>query len=169
MPEYDSTISYKPVPSHPGYFAGSDGTIWSCRKAGICRLLKPQLTNKGYYCVSVGWPRKLRYVHRLVLEAFIGPCPKNTECRHFPDQSRTNNFLDNLSWCTFAQNQADRKSHGTDNRGSKHGYAKLNEKQVIDIRESDAVGVKKIELSKRYGVSYSTIWDIVTRKRWKHI
>ena len=39
-------------------------------------------------------------VHRLVLEAFVGPCPEGMCCRHFPDRDPSNNKLENLSWGT---------------------------------------------------------------------
>lgn len=58
-------------------------------------------------------------VHRLVLEAFIGPCPAGMECRHFPDRNPENNNLENLSWGTREQNQADRVFHNTSNLGRK--------------------------------------------------
>jgi hypothetical protein len=43
-------------------------------------------------------------VHRLVLEAFVGPCPDGMECLHSPDATRTNNRLDNLRWGTHQDN-----------------------------------------------------------------
>lgn len=53
------------------------------------------------------------YVHRLVLETFIGPCPDGMESCHFPDKSTTNNHLDNLRWGTHQENMIDREKHGS--------------------------------------------------------
>lgn len=56
--------------------------------------------------LSVGPERFVRYVHHLVLEAFVGLRPQGTECCHY-DGDTTNNRLDNLRWGTSADNKAD--------------------------------------------------------------
>lgn len=52
-------------------------------------------------------------VHRLVLEAFQGPCPVGMEGCH-KDGNSANNRLDNLRWDTPTNNHADKVAHGTD-------------------------------------------------------
>lgn len=57
---------------------------------------------------------KLIMVHRLVLEAFVGPCPDGLEGCHgngIPDDNR----LDNLRWDTHESNMADRDQTGQRN------------------------------------------------------
>lgn len=51
-------------------------------------------------------------VHRLVLEAFVGPCPRGCECCHY-DGNAQNNRIENLRWDTKSANGSDRKRHGT--------------------------------------------------------
>lgn len=46
------------------------------------------------------------YVYRLVLEAFVGPCPKGMEALHW-DDVRSNNTLSNLRWGTRTDNMRD--------------------------------------------------------------
>lgn len=46
-------------------------------------------------------------VHRLVLEAFVGPCPEGMQCCHWDDVP-TNNRLSNLRWDTPAANEKDK-------------------------------------------------------------
>jgi hypothetical protein len=52
-------------------------------------------------------------VHRLVLEAFVGPCPIGMQCRHFPDPNPANCNLKNLQWGTPMENTEDKRVHGT--------------------------------------------------------
>jgi hypothetical protein len=51
-----------------------------------------------------------RQVHRLVLEAFVGPCPDGMECCH-EDGDSTNNRVDNLRWDTHEANVRERLEH----------------------------------------------------------
>ncbi|MBN7395680.1 HNH endonuclease [Mycobacteroides abscessus subsp. abscessus] len=67
-------------------------------------------TTHGYLIVGLSRPGKRRattaLVHRLVLEAFVGPCPDGMEACHF-DGDKTNNRLPNLRWDTRRANQDD--------------------------------------------------------------
>lgn len=49
-----------------------------------------------------------RKVHRLMLEAFVGPCPDGQEACHWDDVA-DHNVLENLRWDTRPNNIADRK------------------------------------------------------------
>ena len=51
-------------------------------------------------------------VHRLVLEAFVGPCPEGMEGCH-NDGDASNNALSNLRWDTSSANKQDMIRHGT--------------------------------------------------------
>lgn len=55
-----------------------------------------------------------RYVHRMVLEAFIGACPPDHECCH-RDGDPANNNVENLYWGTASDNTQDRVRHGSHN------------------------------------------------------
>lgn len=57
-------------------------------------------------------------VHRLVLEAFIGPCPDGMVGCH-TDGDPLNNRLDNLRWDTPSNNNRDKRAHGTDHQVNK--------------------------------------------------
>lgn len=85
----------KPIPSHPGYFASHDGKIY-----GPKGELK-QYSNGRYMSVIVDG-RQLR-VHRLVLEAFVGP-PKPGQVGHHKDHVKTNNRASNLEWSSQSRN-----------------------------------------------------------------
>ena len=111
MPTHDSTTSrvrFRPI--QPGYFVSDDGSVWSAFR-GRWRRLKPHPQSRGHCTVDLG-KRNTRFVHRLVLEAFVGPCPDGMECRHL-DGNPGNNRLENLAWGTPKENAADSIRHGT--------------------------------------------------------
>lgn len=62
--------------------------------------------------LQVDYIHQTLYVHRLVLEAFVGPCPEGMEGCHI-DGDGTNNRLDNLRWDTHVGNVKDSIRHGT--------------------------------------------------------
>lgn len=52
-----------------------------------------------------------RFVHNIVLTAFVGSCPEGMQCRHL-DGDPLNNRLSNLAWGTPRENSDDRIAHG---------------------------------------------------------
>ena len=114
-----------------------------------------------------------RTVHSLVLETFVGPCPEGMEARHFPDRTKTNNRIWNLSYCTPRRNQRDRRFHKTDRYlfGEDCPPSKLTNKKVRKIRR-ELVHSKKGDMSKiadREKVSLATISNIKHNKNWRKI
>ena len=77
------------------------------------RPLQPLLTGSGHETIngSVDGKRKRLYVHRLVLEAFVGACPDGMEGCH-NDGNPQNNHVDNLRWDTRGNNCLDTVQHG---------------------------------------------------------
>jgi hypothetical protein len=60
----------------------------------------------GFKCkryLSMKWNQKNHYIHRLVLETFVGPPPDGYECDHI-DRNPKNNRLENLRWVTHYDN-----------------------------------------------------------------
>lgn len=56
-------------------------------------------------------------------------------------------------------------------RGERHGRAKLTEQDVTSIREmySSRPRPTQKDIAARFGISISTVSDIVNRKRWAHV
>lgn len=78
------------------------------------RILTGRKTKKGYVIVGLsyaGGKSVQKRVHRLVLEAFVGPCPDGMECCHGPG-GPSDNRLDNLRWDTREENARDIVRHG---------------------------------------------------------
>jgi hypothetical protein len=163
-------VEYREVVGFPGYRVGSDGTVWSNMRGGDFRLLRQQVANGGYmraYIYNPDGKQLPKMVHRLVLEAFVGPCPEGMEACHFPDRNRTNNCVDNLRWDTRKANCKDKATHGTQTHGEMMPWHRLTESQVEQIRLAYAAGTKSPTLSKQYGVSTENIAAIVGGRIWK--
>lgn len=110
------------------------------------------------------------YVHRMVLEAFVGPRPAGMECRHYPDGSVGNNNLTNLSWGTRSENSHDKYTQGTKDIGESSSTAKLSEEQVKEIISKHISGKQtQSRLAVDYGVSQSLISRIIRKERWSHV
>lgn len=132
------------------------------------RIMSPGVV-QGYLQVSLNDKNKnaQRKVHRLVLEAFVGPCPPGMEGRHI-DGVRKNCRLGNLVWGTKVENAADRKTHGTQCLGEGHGRAKITESDVLEIRAAKGAVFQK-DLAVKYGIAQSKISAIQRRELWKHV
>lgn len=131
-------VRWKEIPGTNGnYFASSDGRIKGRKRQGSSGgELKPYL-HKGYAMVNihVNGKQKTMPVHRLVLEAFVGP-GGNFVCRHL-DGNPANNNVKNLAWGTRSENSYDAVRHGTHpNMGHKqtsciHGHEFTGENTII--------------------------------------
>jgi hypothetical protein len=84
------------------------------------QMMTPATMPRGYQVVTLwrGGKKKTALVHRLVLFAFVGPAPEDTEALH-GNGNPADNSLGNLSWGTHSENQLDQVSHGTHVNASK--------------------------------------------------
>ena len=96
-------------PDFPDYSVSSNGRVWSRRGHG--RFLKPCDTRFGHRMVMLGRGNN-RLVHRLVMEAFVGPRPDGFEVRHL-NGNGADNRLANLAYGTRTENIRDALAHGT--------------------------------------------------------
>lgn len=111
---------WKPIPSEPGYEVSDLGRVRSVdRNINTTngqnrfyrgRLLKPGQTGSGHMTVACGKGNS-RYVHVLILEAFVGPCPAGMESLHANDVA-WDNRLDNLRWGTRSENMYEAYRNG---------------------------------------------------------
>lgn len=123
-------------------------------KDGYVRILR---RNKG--------KKKMLYLHRYVYEIEKGEIPKGKIILHSCDNPSCIN-PNHLSVGTHKDNQQDMTEKGRGRIGIRNGRAKLTEKDVINIRESSK---DALTLAKEYGVTRANIYNIKSRKTWRHI
>jgi hypothetical protein len=149
-------------PEYNGYRFSDDGKAWSRRNRGgwgldeEWRELKPGIMPKGYRLINISG-LGTRLLHRLILEAFVGPCPEGMEGCH-KDGNPANNRLDNLRWDTPKSNWEDMTKHGTDTRGFRNGAAKLTPESLDLIREMRSKGATHQSIADILGVCSYTVW-----------
>ncbi|HWO14748.1 MAG TPA: NUMOD4 domain-containing protein [Polyangiaceae bacterium] len=162
---------WRDVPEWEGFYEVSDrGRVRSVRWGRIMRAAPASDTGYPVVKLSARGKRRKIFVHSLVLQAFVGPCPAGCETRHFPDPTRTNVNLSNLSWGTRAENVRDKFVHGYVVKGARNPNAKLNEAQVRRIRSTDFSKYgTTARLARKLGVSWMAVYDIRSGKKWRHV
>lgn len=111
---------WRAVVGFEGLYEVSD--LGKVRNSRTGYVLSPFTGRDGYPRIRLpraGEERRKNWaVHRLVLAAFVGPCPDGMEGCH-KDGDRSHNGLDNLRWDTHAGNMADTIAHGTRHESNK--------------------------------------------------
>jgi len=161
---------WKPVVGYEGYYeVSSHGRVKSVNKAKGSRsevnggILKGyiQKVRHGYYrrCVTLTRDGVVRYfkIHRLVLIAFKGPCPKGKIARHLNGDS-LDNWSENLEWGTQKENIHDSIKHGTHcpppiHSGESHPRATITDEQVKEIRSHAFKRGDQHAFAVKFGVS----------------
>jgi len=163
---------WRDVIGFPGYQVSNLGNGRSRWKFGAGGLgdtwhpVKLKATKDGHLQMRLN--RKSRYIHRLILEAFIGPCPKGMECLH-ADDNPANNALTNISWGTRLKNMEDRSRNGRVPRGDNCSWSKVSEHDVPVIRKRAGDGESLAVIAKDYNVTESAIRLIVKRINFRHV
>lgn len=119
-------VEWKPVEGFDNYFVSNIGDIQSTKHSRP-RILKPFITREGHLenILSRNNVKFHKRVHKVVAEAFIGPCPDGMEVAH-NDGNPKNNNVNNLRYATRKDNALDAIKHGTHFNSSKthckHGH-----------------------------------------------
>jgi hypothetical protein len=120
---------------------------------------------------TFGFRRRLIKAHRYSWELHHGTIPDGLFVLHRCDVSRCVN-PDHLFLGTLADNAADRDCKGRQARGESCGTSRLTVEQVIAIRLRHRKGSStdgSTALAREYKVHHSTIRNIISRFRWKHV
>lgn len=196
MNEHHAAEEWRPVVGYEGRYEVSNlGRVRTVPRQGRRKFIpgKPRKLSElstGYLNVQLcdGSSVKNHLVHRLVLSAFVGPCPNGMMACH-GDGNRKNNHVSNLRWDTATANQHDRRAHGTlacgwssatakppehwrrllaaapKQRNSGKGNLKLSSGDCEAIRELFTSGRSRppvSDIAKQYGVCRAAIYSLVS-------
>ena len=132
------------------------------------RILKPHTNSSGYLTVSPHKNGKQRptLIHRMVMRAFVGPCPEGSEVNH-KDGVKTNNHADNLEYVTRSENM----QHAFDNelqslRGERNTQSKLTEENVHEVRRRLANNETHASIADCFNVSRECISGVAQGRNW---
>ena len=169
---------WREIPGYEGkYYVSSFGNvkvIYKWIKVNE-KILSPMLNKDGYYQVNLSLRKKVRHhrIHRLVAEAFV----ENPNCYpmvNHKDENKLNNRADNLEWCDQAYNirYGTRTKRCFETKRKNNSFRRaLTKEDANEIRRTCIpydyeFGIK--QTAKKYGVSSTTITNIVHNKIWKN-
>lgn len=179
---------WRDVVGYEAYFRISNyGNVFSKRTN---KILKQRTSASGHKLINfrIGGrkakPISIR-IHRMVAEAFLEPpneellmMAERTHYKIVPvnhkDGDKQNNFAENLEWISYSENS----QHAYDNNlcniktGTDKPNSKITENDVLEIRKRITPNCRTNgyrALAEEFGLSKSTVMDIVKRKTWKHV
>jgi hypothetical protein len=174
-------IIWKPILGFEGYYEiSNNGLVKRAKGKTIYKdgriaffsetILKPSINKKGYLSVYLSKNSKKHTltIHRIVAIAFIENINNKPQVNHI-DGDKKNNSVSNLEWCTNEENRVHAVKNGLTPRGIKHFSAKINDNDVINIRQMFKDGNTAIEIKKHYPISIKTIYSIKYKNTWKHL
>jgi DNA-binding transcriptional regulator YiaG len=169
---------HRPDPNHANLIRRSDmatpfpitlAYFWSKVRIpdnlGDCWEWKATLNETGYGRFRTAGKKVA--THRFAYEHFNGAIPEGMQIRHLCHNRRCCNPA-HLTPGTAKENAQDAIDAGRFTRGTTNGNSKLQETDVIAIRQN-ADRLTTRQLAERFGVSTGTISEVRTGKVWRHI
>lgn len=166
---------WNPVIGFEGlYEVSSDANVRSIRRQNPKNkrwmggsLVKPIIGSRGYYVVNLtrSGLRKQVFLHKMVLEAFLGPRPEGMQGCH-NDGNPLNCIFENLRWDTPSGNHKDKRLHGTWQVGEKANNSKFTSDVIFDIRKN---GLTAKQASEKYGMSLTHAKRVINKESWSHL
>jgi hypothetical protein len=137
---------------------------------GCIEFVGNRLPPWGYGILTLGprGDRKMLRAHRVAWELNNGPIPEGVEICHRCDNPPCCNPA-HLFPGTNAENIADCKAKGRDNKGIRNGRARLDEERVKRIKLRFSSGESIPSIAADFGVAHGTVHAIVTGKSWRHV
>lgn len=166
--ETASNEEWRDVVGFEGYYRVSSlGKVESLHR-GRRLILKGFDDGYGYLQVRLranGLNRSVK-IHKLVAEAFLGPCPVGMEVNHMKG-IKTDNRAKMLEYMTKPENIAHAVANGLRAEGENASMAKLSDAQVDEIIRRAAAGESKPFLAKEFLVTDGHIRQLARGNRRK--
>lgn len=133
--------------------------------------LKKNRGGAGYTTVSIKYKngkRKLKFVHRLVAEAFI-PNPENKPVVNHKNLIKNDNRVENLEWVTYKENNQHAHDNGAFRTNGAHHHAIFSDDLIHKICKLIQEGRRTIDIIRTMNVPKYLVHDIRTKRIWTHI
>jgi len=147
------------------YQINSSGQVRRLPKKNV---LMPILQKNGYFGFSFSRSGKVKRLnlHRLLASTFLDN-PKNLSQVNHKDANKQNNSLDNLEWCSPAENISHARKLGLMElpKGEDNHNSKLTWPQVEEIRKLSGE-LSQRRLAKLFNVSSTTVRRIAQNRIW---
>ena len=157
---------------------------WNKGKGAAHQWLLDHLSFKGDGCLiwpfardphvgrgQLGHNGNRYWAHRLMCQLVHGdpPTPEHTDAGHLCGKGHTGCVNPkHLAWRTKAENQLDRREHGTKHNAYWGKKGKLTPEQVIEIRSLRGKKTQ-IEIASMFNISDTNIRAIQSRRTWRHL
>jgi hypothetical protein len=106
--------------------------------------------------------------HRISYELNVGEIPEGLIVRHRCDNPSCVR-PDHLELGTRADNARDKMLRSRQARGSQHGWSKLNDEQVAEVRQLYQSGESCNGIAQRFDMSPEAIYNVVIGKSYAHL
>ena len=171
QPQDTTHERWRPIEGWDDYEVSDQGRLRSwkfCRRTPrdvLPRILRQDVLPVGYRQITLKdkGTRRREYTHRLVLAAFVGPCPEGHQVAHW-NGDKSDNRLTNLRYCTASENYDDKIRHGADTRGTRNYNASLTAADVQKLRSHPGTHA---EAAKLVGCSYHKAYGVRTRRTYR--
>lgn len=139
-------------------------------------IYKLDILSSGYCSVRTTLGSRNNKIHILIHKAvaytFLSNKDDLPEVNH-KDGNKTNNYIENLEWCTSHENQQHKYDAGLFNKklisGENNHCAKLTEDDVRYIRQNYIKGSRQFgtrAMARKFSVSCPTILSVIRYETW---
>lgn len=174
MQEKWAKLIYPNIPDDLNRFEIS--TYGRLKNAKTKHIYNPSVLNTGYYSVRTTLGSRNDKIHILIHKAVAYTFLENQhnlpEVNH-KDGNKTNNFVNNLEWCTSHENQQHKYDTGLFDtekiKGENNGASKLTWENVEYIRNNYIPYSREFgsrAMAKKFNVEHVTILSVLHNDTW---